>query len=159
MNYTVRRNLILLLILNALFLACAQKRLPTARIEIRTARGESVFVDAEIADTEEERERGFMFRENIPEGTGMLFVFDRDGRLSFWMKDTPCPLSIAYIASSGRVRDIFDMTPRSLAPVNSTTSVRFALEVPQGFFERAGVQVGDVVVIDGFSRSRASGAP
>ena len=88
---------------------------------------------------------GFMERTSIPAGTGMLFVFDRDQILSFWMKNTPTPLSIAYIDSSGRIRNIFDMTPYSLASVVSTTSCRYALEVPQGWFSEVGVKVGDKV--------------
>ena len=86
-----------------------------------------------------------MEREKIPDGTGMLFVFDRDQILSFWMKNTPHPLSIAYIDSRGKIRNIYDMTPFSLASVVSTVSVRYALEVPQGWFEKVGVKVGDTV--------------
>ena len=86
-----------------------------------------------------------MEREKIPDGTGMLFVFDRDQILSFWMKNTPHPLSIAYIDSRGKIRNIYDMTPFSLASVVSTVSVRYALEVPQGWFEKVGVKVGDIV--------------
>uniref|UniRef100_UPI001396ACD8 DUF192 domain-containing protein n=1 Tax=Treponema endosymbiont of Eucomonympha sp. TaxID=1580831 RepID=UPI001396ACD8 len=92
--------------------------------------------------TEAERSRGFMERKRIPDGTGMIFVFERDERLRFWMKDTPVPLSIAYIDSAGAVREIYDMTPFSLAPVASAVSVRYALEVPRGWFARAGIRVG-----------------
>ena len=89
-----------------------------------------------------------MNRKNIPDGTGMLFVFDKDERLRFWMKDTPHPLSIAYIDSSGRIRNIYDMTPFSLAPVKSTVSVRYALEVPRGWFDRVNIKVGDTLALD-----------
>ena len=61
------------------------------------------------------------------------------------MKNTPHPLSIAYIDSRGKIRNIYDMTPFSLASVVSTVSVRYALEVPQGWFEKVGVKVGDTV--------------
>ena len=73
----------------------------------------------------------------------MLFVFEYDQVLSFWMKNTPHPLSIAYIDSKGVIRDIFDMTPYSLNSVVSTVSVRYALEVPQGWFEKTGIKAGD----------------
>ena len=89
-----------------------------------------------------------MNRKNIPEGTGMLFVFEKDQVLSFWMKNTPHPLSIAYIDRSGKIQNIFDMTPFSLAPVKSTRSVRYALEVPQGWFEKTGIKTGDKIVLD-----------
>ncbi|MFP4509648.1 MAG: DUF192 domain-containing protein [Spirochaetaceae bacterium] len=101
----------------------------------------------EIADTEEARRVGLMNRDHLPEGQGMLFVFDRDQRLSFWMRNTSIPLSIAYISSDGVVREIHDMTPFSLDPVRSSRSVRYALEVNQGAFSDAGIQTGDRVVL------------
>lgn len=128
--------------------SCQSKKysLPVKELEILTPEGNSVFVKAEVARKEEERNYGFMNRRNIPDGTGMFFVFEKDQMLSFWMKNTPHPLSIAYIDSSGIIRDIFDMTPFSLSPVKSSRSVRYALEVPQGWFEKAGVKAGCRVV-------------
>jgi uncharacterized membrane protein (UPF0127 family) len=78
----------------------------------------------------------------------MLFVFERDQQLSFWMKNTLIPLSIAYIASDGRITEIRDMYPHDENSVHSSRSVRYALEVPQGCFGRAGIRPGDVVRID-----------
>lgn len=132
------------------FVSCQNKKfnLSVEEIEILTSAGNSVFVKAEIAQKEEERSYGFMNRKNIPEGTGMLFVFEKDQVLSFWMKNTPHPLSIAYIDRSGKIQNIFDMTPFSLAPVKSTRSVRYALEVPQGWFEKTGIKTGDKIVLD-----------
>ena len=116
----------------------------------------TVSVSAEIAAKAEERNYGFMNRRNIPEGTGMLFVFERDQMLNFWMKDTPTPLSIAYIDSNGIIRDILDMEPFSLAPVMSTCSVRYALEVPQGWYDSNGVKVGDKVQVKSGKNLRAA---
>ena len=112
---------------------------------ITKADGTTLTVKAEIAEKEEERNHGFMERKNIPDGTGMLFIFDRDQILSFWMKNTPHPLSIAYIDSKGKIRNIYDMTPFSLTPIKSTSSVRYALEVPQGWFDANNINIGDVV--------------
>jgi len=100
---------------------------------------------AEIARTETERERGLMFRTSLADGKGMLFVFDKEDRLAFWMKNTRIPLSLAYIASDGSIRQIVDLEPFSLASVEAERSVRYALEVPRGWFDRAGVKVGDKV--------------
>ena len=86
-----------------------------------------------------------MNRKTIPDGTGMIFVFEQDQILSFYMKNTPHPLSIAYIDSHGKIRDIFDMKPFSLASIISTSSVRYALEVPQGWFDKNGIKKGDYV--------------
>jgi uncharacterized membrane protein (UPF0127 family) len=73
----------------------------------------------------------------------MLFVFQSDQLLSFWMKNTLVPLSIAYISHDGRILEIYDMQPGDLNPVSSSRSVRYALEVPQGWFNRSGLGVGD----------------
>jgi hypothetical protein len=78
----------------------------------------------------------------------MLFVFKSDEIRNFWMKNTPTALSIAYIDSTGRIRNIFDMQPYSLSDVTSTVSVRYALEVPQGWFDRVGIKPDDRLVLD-----------
>ena len=128
-------------------LSCQTKKLDTTTLTIVKNDSTTTDVTVEIADTLETRNYGFMNRKNIPDGTGMIFVFDKDQILSFWMKDTPHPLSIAYIDSKGTIRDIFDMTPFSLAPILSTVSVRYALEVPQGWFEKNNIKTGDKLTI------------
>ena len=110
--------------------------------------GKSVTIKVEIAKTDEDRSQGLMFRKKLPDGVGMLFVFDRDEMLSFWMKNTLIPLSIAFISSDGRIVDIKDMEPGNLNPVRSDRSVRYALEVPQGWFGRVNLRIGDRLVID-----------
>lgn len=99
----------------------------------------------EIADTDAERAEGLMHRKSLPEDRGMLFVYEQDQRMAFWMKDTIVPLSIAFIAADGRIVEIFDMKPLSLKSVQSTRSVRYALEVNQGALLRMGVGPGDYV--------------
>ncbi len=125
--------------------SCKSKKLAVTNVIITKADGTTLTVQAELARTEEERNHGFMERKNIPDGTGMLFIFDRDQILSFWMKNTPHPLSIAYIDSHGKIRNLYDMTPFSLTPIKSTSSCRYALEVPQGWFRANNINVGDTV--------------
>ena len=151
MKHLFRKNILFFFVLFQVALVSCKdaSRLPTMELMIQRGDGSEVKVTAEIADTEETRNRGFMEREQIPDGTGMLFVFERDQILSFWMKNTPHPLSIAYIDSTGKIRDIYHMTPFSMANWTSTVSVRYALEVPQGWFEKEGVVVGDKVLIPG----------
>jgi uncharacterized membrane protein (UPF0127 family) len=129
------------------FISCDSRKykLPVRDLCISKADGGQVTVSAELAVKSEERGWGFMERKVIPDGTGMLFVFEKDQILSFWMKNTPHPLSIAYIDSKGKISDILDMTPYSLENIKSSRSVRYALEVPQGFFKANGVSVGDSV--------------
>jgi len=107
----------------------------------------NVTLTAELAMTEAQREQGLMYRKELKDGEGMLFVFQNDQILSFWMKNTLVPLSIAYISYNGRILEIYDMQPGNLDPVRSSRSVRYALEVPQGWFSRAGLGVGDRVEI------------
>ena len=125
--------------------SCKTKKLPVTTITITRADGSTVTVQAEVAKNEEDRNHGFMERKKIPDGTGMIFIFDKEQILSFWMKNTPHPLSIAYIDSRGKIRNIYDMTPFSLSPIKSTSSCRYALEVPQGWYEKENIQVGDTV--------------
>lgn len=113
---------------------------PLRTVELRSG-GASIL--AELALTADERERGLMFRRELPEGRGMLFVFEADQRLAFWMKNTTIPLSIAYLSSDGTIREVRELEPLSLAPVQAERSVRYALEAPRGWFERAGLEVGD----------------
>ena len=107
--------------------------------------GEKVEVRVEIADGPFEQMRGLMYRTELGEDRGMLFVYRREQVLSFWMKNTRIPLSIAYIDSKGRITDILDMKPLDDKPPHylSSEPVQYALEVNKGFFEKRGVRVGD----------------
>ena len=108
-----------------------------------TKENKQVAINVELAINQEQKSHGFMNRKNIPEGTGMIFLYDRDEKMYFWMKDTPSPLSIAFIDSSGVIKEIKDMMPYSLKTIESTLSLRYALEVPQGMFKRLKLDVGD----------------
>ena len=99
-------------------------------------------ITVELAITPEQQARGFMERKNIPQGTGMIFLYKEDTQLKFWMKNTPHPLSIAFIDSTGVIREIYDMVPYSLQITASIHSVRYALEVPQGMFTVMGIKTG-----------------
>lgn len=105
-------------------------------------------IDVEVARTEEERAHGLMYREKMGPAEGMIFIFKEDRRLSFWMKNTLIPLSIAYISADGTIREIYDMEPGSLDPVESIRSVRYALEMPRGFFEDHGITPGDRIIFE-----------
>ncbi|UTC66979.1 MULTISPECIES: DUF192 domain-containing protein [unclassified Treponema] len=100
-------------------------------------------ISVELAITPSQQQKGFMERKVIPEGTGMIFLYKEDTKLRFWMKDTPHALSIAFIDSSGVIKEIYDMTPYSLETIESTYSVRYALEVPKGMFNRMNIKEGD----------------
>ena len=114
-------------------------------LSITNLDGKTIPIRVELARSIRELSKGYMGREHIPEGTGMLFIFKRDEKLSFWMKNTPTPLSIAFINSNGEIREIRNMTPFSRESVNSSEAVRYALEVPQGWFERNNIGTGCII--------------
>lgn len=117
---------------------------PKADIVTMTVGGEKLYV--EIAKTPAERERGLMFRKSMPMDHGMLFIFPYDQQLSFWMKNTDIPLAIAYISSTGTIKEIYHMRPHSLEAIQSIHAVRYALEVNEGLFAKLGVKPGDKVI-------------
>lgn len=125
--------------------ASCNKKLKTTELIITKADGNVLSVTAEMAVTPEEREYGFMERKKIPDGTGMIFIFEKDEVLRFWMKNTPTALSIAYIDRNGIIKEIFDMQPFSLEGIESFSSVRYALEVPKGWYAKNGIKPGDKI--------------
>jgi uncharacterized membrane protein (UPF0127 family) len=126
-------------------------------LTITNSIGEEVPVRVEIADTDAEWQTGLMGRTTLEGDAGMLFVFDQEQTLSFWMKDTLIPLSIAYIDAEGRIVDIQDMQPLDDIPPQyvSAEPARYALEVNQGFFEERSVTVGDMVELPGQGEERS----
>jgi uncharacterized membrane protein (UPF0127 family) len=121
-----------------------QPRLAAKELVIATDGG-TVTVLAEVAVTDNERAKGMMWRTGMKDGEGMLFVYDRDIQMSFWMKNTLLPLSIAFISSRGEILEVYDMEPGDTRSVKSERYCRYALEVPQGWFDRAGIRPGDLV--------------
>lgn len=99
-------------------------------------------IQIEIAATPAARQRGLTGRTHLPADQGMLFVFDAAGKPCFWMRDTPLPLSIAFIDASGRVTDFADMQPRTDTLHCPQADVRYALEIAQGSFLRAALAPG-----------------
>jgi uncharacterized protein len=118
--------------------------LPT--VTIHASCGE-VRVRVEVADEPAEQAKGLMYRKALGKNRGMLFVYPEERELSFWMKNTLIPLSIAYIDSKRRIVDIQDMKPLDDRPPHYVSSepAQYALEVNRGFFKKRGVKVGDRV--------------
>jgi len=95
-----------------------------------------------VADTPESRQQGLMDRKTLAADQGMLFVFDAEEHRSFWMQNTPLPLSIAYIGADLVIDEILAMTPYSTAAVPSAEPAMYALEVNQGRFAELGITPG-----------------
>lgn len=100
-------------------------------------------IRVQLALTEEERQRGLMERETMAENDGMLFLFERPSRQSFWMYNTPLPLSIGYFTPDGVLREIYWMYPHDRSSVVSRRrDLQFALEMNQAWFKQNGVKPG-----------------
>jgi uncharacterized protein len=109
---------------------------------VGTSAGERSF-RVEIADDMREREQGLMFRKQMDDDHGMLFVFDDTRDVGFWMKNTPMPLDLIFIGQDGKVRAIRRGEPFSPAVISPNAPVRFVLEVKAGIAEKAGIEEGD----------------
>ena len=99
-------------------------------------------IRAELALTPEQRQMGLMFRRDLASHEGMLFVFEDATPQCFWMRNTPAPLTIAFVADDGSIVNLADMRPFDEASHCSTKPVRFVLEMNQGWFAKRGIKAG-----------------
>ena len=133
--------------------------LPEGAIPVEFAAGQVIIqsttgahsLRVEIAETSQQIKRGLMYRTSLPENGGMLFIYPKAHRGSFWMFNTFIPLSVAYADERGVIFQIGDLVPcGNLSEAECAEQAyparqpfRFALEVPQGYFARRGISVGD----------------
>lgn len=99
-------------------------------------------VQAQVATTPAQRSTGLMWRQEMPQHEGMLFVFEQPAVQCFWMKNTLLPLTAAFVADDGRIVNLADMQPRSEISHCSTEPVRFVLEMNQGWFAKRHLKTG-----------------
>ncbi len=127
--------------------------LATSPLEIVAADGKTHHFTVEIADTEETREQGLMFRERLGPDAGMLFDFKEPLEVAFWMKNTPIPLDMLFIDRGGRIVSIAERTvPYSLTPIGAGQPVLAVLELNGGTASRLGIKPGDKVIQAIFQR-------
>jgi uncharacterized membrane protein (UPF0127 family) len=120
--------------------------LPLSPLVVETAAAGEVALSVQVADTDAARQTGLMYRTNMPEREGMLFLFPELARVSFWMKNTYIPLDILFIDPRGKVVKIYERTtPMSLEPLGVDTPVRAVLELRGGESARRGIRSGDRV--------------
>ena len=136
----VRRASPAVLVLAALALSACPRTLPLIPVQIG-----GVEFRVEVARSEEEKARGLMHRRSLGERSGMIFVYEADEHLSFWMKNTTLPLTLAFLSREGEILQIEELKPLSLKPVTSARAARYALELPLGSLQRLGVLPGDRV--------------
>lgn len=145
-----------LILLSAFFLAAINTGCRSATgdavctIGIRNSKNALVPLHVEVADTFSTRQRGLMFRKEMKWERGMVFVFEQEQVLTFWMRNTYIPLSIAYIGSNGIINEIYHMKPLDdsiLYP--SLLPARYAIEVNKGWFDKNFISEGCRVEFNG----------
>ncbi len=99
-------------------------------------------IDTQVAQTEAQRQIGLMFRQEMPQHEGMLFVFEQPATQCFWMKNTLLPLTAAFVADDGTIVNLVDMKPQTTDSHCSAKPVRFVLEMNQGWFAKKGFKAG-----------------
>lgn len=111
-------------------------------VELRGPWGQARFT-VELAVTAQEKQQGLMFREHLPASQGMLFVYDRPGAPSFWMKNTLIPLDMLFITPAGEVQHVHAMAqPGDLTGINGGSGVQYVLEITGGLAARMGITPG-----------------
>jgi uncharacterized protein len=106
-------------------------------------------IDTQLAQTPEQRQIGLMWRKEMPQHEGMLFIFEQPSQQCFWMKNTLLPLTAAFVADDGTIVNLEDMKPQTTEPHCSTKPVRYVLEMNKGWFAKKGIKAG----------SKLAGAP
>ncbi|MBN1501161.1 MAG: DUF192 domain-containing protein [Spirochaetes bacterium] len=124
--------------------------LKTCEIFIFNSKQVKIKAVIEIAESRNDQVRGLMFRKELGENSGMLFVYNYDSNLNFWMKNTFIPLTVAYIDKNGIIKDMYDMKPLDTSVTyTSKYPVRYALEMNMGWFQKNNITIGSKVYLDG----------
>ncbi len=127
----------ILCLLVLLFAANARADLPAVDLAVGMH-----LIRAEVADSMGARMEGLMYRKSMPQGAGMVFVFDENAAHCMWMKNTLIPLSVAFIDEAGTIINIADMQPQTEQSHCAARPARFALEMNKGWFAQRGIKAG-----------------
>ena len=99
-------------------------------------------IDAQVAQNNDQRATGLMFRKEMPQHEGMLFIFEQPSMQCFWMKNTLLPLTAAFVADDGTIVNLVDMKPQTTDSHCSLKPVRYVLEMNHGWFMKKGIKAG-----------------
>lgn len=134
----------------------AQAACSDSRIELRGTWGKAVF-DVEVVADAASRAEGLMFRETMPRGTGMLFVYERPQPVAFWMKNTLISLDIIFAGQDGVVRKVHsNAVPGDLTPISGGNNIMYVLEINGGLSEIYGINTGSEMRHETFDKEVAS---
>lgn len=102
-------------------------------------------IKAEVATTEAQREQGLMFRKQMGENEGMVFIFDQPAGICMWMKNTLIPLSVAFLDEKGAIINVEEMQKETLDSHCAQKPARYALEMNPGWFKKRNLKAGTVI--------------
>ena len=139
MNRNVFRLIGLIGLVAGTALAQEQPQLTLPRVPLQAGIYQ---IDAQVALTPDQRQIGLMYRPDMPQHEGMLFVFEQPSEQCFWMKNTLLPLTAAFVADDGTIVNLADMKPRTTDSHCSAKPVRFVLEMNQGWFAKKSIKAG-----------------
>ena len=125
--------------------APASAREPVTSLPNVTLKAGGQAIRAEVAATDDARQKGLMFREKMAKNAGMLFVFPDVAYHAMWMRNTPLPLAVAFMDESGKIVSIHEMQPLTETTHQAGGPARYALEMNGGWFSRNHVNTGDTV--------------
>jgi uncharacterized membrane protein (UPF0127 family) len=131
-----------LLVLSATFVMSAQAQEAQSNLQRVKLSAGMYQIDAQVAQTPQQREIGLMFRKEMPQTEGMVFVFEQPATQCFWMRNTLLPLTAAFVADDGRIVNLADMKPMTEDSHCSKEPVRYVLEMNQGWFARKNIKEG-----------------
>ena len=123
----------------ALAAAAQQPQMDLPRVKLAAGMHQ---IDAQVARTPDQRATGLMWRKEMPQHEGMLFVFEAPSVQCFWMKNTLLPLAIAFVADDGTIVNTAEMKPQTTDSHCSTRPVRYVLEMNTGWFDKRNIKPG-----------------
>jgi uncharacterized membrane protein (UPF0127 family) len=144
-NIAMKKNLVSLFLLAVACATGLAQEVPQTQLQ-RTLLSSGIHqIDTQVALTSEQHAVGLMYRKEMPQHEGMLFVFQNPTKQCFWMKNTLIALTAAFVADDGTIVNLEDMKPQTTESHCSLKPVRYVLEMNQGWFEKKGVKAGSKI--------------
>ncbi len=125
-----------------LALSAIAQGIPQTQLQRTTLNAGMHLIQVQLAQDFEQRQIGLMWRKEMPQNEGMLFVFDQPAVQCFWMRNTLLPLTAAFVSDDGSIVNLADMKPMNDDSHCSKKPVRFVLEMNQGWFAKRNIQAG-----------------
>jgi uncharacterized membrane protein (UPF0127 family) len=141
-SFKFLKPLLILLAYSLASLNAFGQGVPQTQLPRMTLNAGMHLIQAQVAQDFEQRQIGLMWRKEMPQNEGMLFVFEQAAVQCFWMRNTLLPLTAAFVADDGTIVNLADMKPQSDESHCSKKPVRFVLEMNQGWFAKRNIQAG-----------------